>query len=260
MMTFNVKKCKIIHVGHNNPRRKYYMDGKELSESNCEKDLGVYVEANMKPGKQCTTAAKSANFALGQIQRAFHFRKKEYLVPLFKTFVRPKLEYAVSAWSPWQEKDKKQLERVQERLVRMVSDVKGATYEEKLKDVGLTTLEKRRERGDAIEAFKTINGFNRVQKDKWFAFESDDARPTRSNSTITKEGTKRRPHVMKGETARLEIRRNFYNVRVVKNWNEIPDWVKEKKSVNAFKNAYDKWASNQTRQRDDDENEMETDL
>ena len=65
---------------------------------------------------------------------------------------------------------------------------------------------------------------------------------------------------MKGKTARLEIRRNFYNVRVVKNWNEIPDWVKEKKSVNAFKNAYDKWASNQTRQRDDDENEMESDL
>ena len=74
----------------------------------------------------------------------------------------------------------------------MVSDVKGATYEEKLKDAGLTTLEKRRERGDAIEAFKMIKGFNRVQKDKWFTFETDDARPTRSNTTIIEEGTKRR--------------------------------------------------------------------
>ena len=138
------------------------------------------------------------------------------------------------------------------------TDVKGATYEEKLKDAGLTTLEKRRERGDAIEAFKTIKGFNRVQIDKWFTFESDDARPTRSNTTVTNEGTKRRPHVMKGERARLEIRRNFYNVRVVNKWNAIPDWVKEKESVNSFKNAYDKWANHQTRQRDDDGHEMET--
>ena len=66
-MSFNVEKCKIIHVGHNNPRRKYFMRGKELSEASEEKDLGVIVEANMKPGKQCTVASKSANFALGQL-------------------------------------------------------------------------------------------------------------------------------------------------------------------------------------------------
>ena len=257
-MSFNVEKCKIIHVGHNNPKRKYFMRGKELTESNDEKDLGVIVEANMKPGKQCTVASKSANFALGQLQRAFHFRKKEYLVPLYKTFVRPKLEYASSAWCPWLEKDKSQLEKVQERLIRMTSDVKGKNYEEKLHDAGLTTLEKRRKRGDVIEAFKTIKGFNRVDKDEWFTFESENARPTRSNTVVTDEGEKRRKHVMKGEAARLEIRRNFYNVRITKEWNEIPDWVKEKESVNAFKNAYDKWASQKSRQREDGENELET--
>ena len=257
-MEFNVKKCKVIHVGHNNPGRKYYMDGNELNEAKEEKDLGVFVEANMKPGKQCTAAAKSANFALGQLQRAFHFRKKEHLVPLYKTFVRPKLEYASLAWSPWYEKDKKQLEQVQARLVRMTSDVRGTTYEDKLKDAGLTTLEKRRERGDAIEAFKTIKGFNRVKKENWFKFEADDARPTRSNTTVTDEGEKRRKNVMKGESARLEIRRNFFNCRVVKNWNEIPEWVKEKESVNAFKNAYDKWALNQPGQREDDRNATTT--
>ena len=257
-MSFNTKKCKIIHVGHNNPRRKYHMGGNELEEANDEKDLGVFIEANMKPGKQCTAAAKSANFALGQIQRAFHFRKKDHIVPLYKTFVRPKLEYASSAWCPWLEKDKKQLEKVQERLIRMISDVKGASYEEKLKDAGLTTLEKRRERGDVIEAFKTIKGFNNVEKEKWFTFESEDARPTRSNTVITEEGEKRRKFVMKGETARLETRKNFYSVRISKEWNEIPDWVKEKQSVNAFKNAYDKWASHQNRTREDGEFDEET--
>ena len=101
-----------------------------------------------------------------------------------------------------------------------------------------------RERGDALETFKTINGFNRVDKDKWFQFEKETARPTRSNTAVTNEGERRRLNVIRGESARLEVRKNFYNVRAGKKWNEIPDNVKEQKSVNAFKNAYDKWASN----------------
>ena len=76
-----------------------------------EKDLGVWVQANMKPAKQCASAAKSANFALGQISKAFHFRKKENLVPLYKTFVRPKLEFAGATWNPWTEGEKKAIRK-----------------------------------------------------------------------------------------------------------------------------------------------------
>ena len=97
------------------------------------------MEISTKPGKQCATAAKSANFTLGQIQRAFHYRTKKTLVPLYKSFVRPKLKFAVQSWSPWQEGDKV-LEKVQERMIRMLSDAQGATYEEKLRSVNLTTL------------------------------------------------------------------------------------------------------------------------
>ena len=210
-----------------------------------EKDLGVWVQANMKPAKQCASAAKSANFALGQIARAFHFRKKANLVPLYKTFVRPKLEFAASSWSPWTEGDKKQLEKVQERLVRMLSDVKGSTYEQKLANAGLTTLERRRKRGDAIETFKTLKGFNKVDKEKWFVLENEDARPTRRNAEVSEGGIRKKDYVLRVETARLEVRRNFYNVRAAKAWSDIPQSVKETTSINAFKNAYDKWSNNQ---------------
>ena len=243
-MAFNKSKCKILHVGHNNQKYEYFMNGKKIEATMEEKDLGVWVQATMKPTKQCATAAKSANFALGQISRAFHFRKKKNLVPLYKTFIRPKLEFAASAWSPWTEGDKKQLEKVQERLVRLLSDVKGKTYEEKLVDAGLTTLVERRERGDAIETFKTLKGFNRVQKEKWFQLEEENRRPTRQNAEATDEGVRKKGNVLQTETARLEIRRNFYNVRATKTWNAIPEEVKNQTSVNAFKNAYDRWKSN----------------
>ena len=240
-MTFHADKCKIMHVGKNNPHCRYFMKGKQIGETTEEKDLGVWMEVTAKPGKQCAAAAKSANFTLGQIQRSFHFRTKKTLIPLYKTFVRPKLEFAVQAWSPWQEGDKKTLEKVQQRMIRMLSDVHGSSYEEKLKKVGLTTLTERRERGDAIETFKILNGFNKVEKEKWFKLEEEDSRPTRRNTRITDGKEHRRANVLKEEAAKLEVRRNCFVVRAAKTWNSIPDEVKEKKSINAFKNAYDEW-------------------
>ena len=109
---------------------------------------------------------------------------------------------------------------------------------------GLTTLVERRERGDAIETFKTLNGFNKVEKDKWFRLEEENRRPTRQNAEATDDGVKKKEYVLQTEAARLEIRRNFYNVRATKTWNAIPEVVKNKTSVNALKNAYDRWKSN----------------
>ena len=240
-MSFNIKKCKIIHVGHSNPGFEYFMDGNPIETANEEKDLGVMIESNLKPGKQCAQAAKNANFALGQIQRAFHYRKKTNLVPLFKTFIRPKLEFAAAAWNPWTAQDKNQLERVQKRMVRMLSDVRGESYEEKLRDAGLTTLEERRERGDAIETFKTLKGLNGVKREKWFEIEAVDSRATRRNTEVTAEGERRKSDILVVDTARLEVRKNFYNIRAAKAWNSIPEEVKMQTTVNAFKNAYDKW-------------------
>ena len=75
--------------------------------------------------------------------------------------------------------------------------------------------------------------------------ETGEVRPTRRNTTVTKRGEEvRKENVLRIEAARLEIRRNFYNVRAAKAWNTMPDHVKSQKSVNAFKNAYDRWKSN----------------
>ena len=251
-MAFNVKKCKVLHVGRTNPKYQYFLNGEKVEAVKEEKDLGVYIEDNMKPTKQCAAAAKAANFALGQIQRGFHYRKKANLVPLYKTFVRPRLEHAVAAWSPWLESDTKCLEKIQERLIKMLSDVKGATYEDKLKDAGLTTLKERRKRGDAIQTFKVLKGFNKVSKDNWFQLVPDDARPTRMNARVKGGEVVKKEAVLVVERARLETRRNFYSIRAAKSWNELPEAVKNATSINGFKNVYDKWRTSQPMTEDDD--------
>ena len=125
-----------MHFGWRNIRYKYTRNGCDIEEVKEERDLGICMEEDMRPSKQCQVAAKSANWALGQMSRVFHFRKASVLVPLYKTFVRPKLEHAVAAWSRWMEGDKETLEKVQRRLVRMLLDKNGESYEERLCNVG----------------------------------------------------------------------------------------------------------------------------
>ena len=123
----------------------------------------------------------------------------------------------------------------------MISDVCGSSYEERMRAAGLVSLEERRKRGDMIETYKTMRGYNRMERDSWFRLLEEGANPTRSNTVGVGEEEVGRREVVVMERASLEVRRNFYTVRVQTQWNEIPEEVKAQKSVNSFKNQYEKW-------------------
>ena len=116
-------------------------------------------------------------------------------------------------------------------------------------DAGLTSLAERRNRGDMIEVFKIMRGMTKVKKNEWFELREDvDIRPTRLNTTVTDGVLQRRPDVLFKARAKKGIRKNWFTLRVVRPWNDIPDEVKNQKSVNAFKNAYDRWKEEERQQ------------
>ena len=119
---------------------------------------------------------------LGQMSRAFHYRDKITWIKLYKTYVRCHLEYSVQAWNPWLQADKNLLEAVQKRAVRMVSGLEGKEYHDRLREVGLTTLEERRVRGDMIETWKILNGKEDVSPATWFRMASEGDQTTRLGS------------------------------------------------------------------------------
>ena len=84
------------------------------------------------------------------------------LTRLYKSLVRPHLEYCVSAWSPHYVKDRERLERVQRRFTRMVPGLKGLDYERRLERLKLMSLEERRNRSDLIEMFKISRGVSAI--------------------------------------------------------------------------------------------------
>ena len=116
---------------------------------------------------------------------------------------------------PWTATDEATLEVVQKRMIRHLSDAGGETYEERLKRAGLITLKERRIRGDLIEAFKTLRGFNNVRKEGWFDIrDSEITRPTRGN-TVVRDGVEtKKIETLYKKPANGEIRNNLYTVRV----------------------------------------------
>jgi hypothetical protein len=232
-MCFNTGKCSIMHFGHNNPRYSYTMDGQILKVSDTEKDVGVTITSSLKPSNHVNKAASKANQVLGLMSRSVHFRDRITWISLYKTYVRPHMEYAVQTWSPWAQKDIQTLEKVQERAVNMCSGLKGSNYTEKLVEVGLTTLADRRVRADMIQVWKIIHGKDRVDEKVWFErLEITSTRETRATASGLNLAIPR---------TNLEIRRNFFSARVPIPWNNIPTDIKMATSLESFKRQYDEW-------------------
>ena len=237
-MYFNVDKCKILHIGRQNPRFSYFMSGSQLQATDSEKDLGIMIEETAKSGLQCATAAKKGNQVLGMLLRSIQCRDKDTLIQLYKVFVRPQLEYAQCAWSPYLVKDIEVLEKVQKRLVRQIRNVSG-TYEEKLSKLGLTTLHDRRIRGDLIETYKMLKGLSQVDHNTWF---NTMARSSGPQTRLSSD-----PLALETKPARLDLRKNFFSVRVPPAWNALPLAIRQSSSLNQFKNQYDQFKISQCR-------------
>ena len=121
----------------------------------------------------------------------------------------------------------KMLETVQKRAVNCVTSLKSAKYEDKLRELGLTTLQALRDRGDAITIYKIINGLDNVGEYNYFEFV--DSNPER---TQTKQNSDKLN--LKYKSFQTEIRHHSFSVRAPRIWNPIPPFIKESRTLNEF--------------------------
>ena len=192
-MKLNSAKCKVMHIGKNNEKNEYSInDGISrtiLATTEMERDLGIFIRADGKWSDQVNSAASKANRTLGMMKNTFKCWSDEIVRIIYPTFIRPHLEFASSVWNPNRKKDIDTLEKVQRRATKTLES-RHLSYENRIKKLGLTTLEQRRHRGDFIQCYKLVHGLDKVNwciENKIQAKCKKDLNNRRHNLQLTRE-------------------------------------------------------------------------
>ena len=201
-LRFNPVKCKVLH-GNDNPLNIYRLDGIELETIESEKDLGFIVNNKLDFGDQIKNCLSKANKMIAWISRNNICKSKDVMhnmVLIYRSLIRPHLEYCVQAWSPNPRFGNwgliLSIEKVQRKFARLINDIGTLPYGARLQSLNLTTLAERRIQGDLIEMFKIVRGIVNYGQNMF--------RMSRSNLNILSRGSKV-----------SNLRKDFFSERVI---------------------------------------------
>ena len=226
-MGHNTDKCHSLHLGNNNPKHVYTLNGESLVQTSQEKDLGVIIDDGLKFHTHTAKAVAKGFSILAVIKNSFEYIDEVTLPLLFNSRIRPHLEYGNLIWGPHYRIDQMEIERVQRRATKLVPNLRHLPYEDRLKALKMPSLFYRRRRGDMIQVFKIITGIDNIPAEKLFTFAAESR--TRGNC-----------HKLRKPLAWKKCRQTVFNVRVVNDWNSLPDRVVKAPSLNQFKNKLDR--------------------
>ncbi|GAB0193864.1 hypothetical protein GRJ2_001851700 [Grus japonensis] len=149
-------------------------------------------------------------------------RSMELILPFNSTLVRPHLECFIHFWGPQFKKDMDLFEQVQRRAIKMIQGLGHLFYEDRLRELGLFSLEERRLWDNFIVAFQYLQGACKKNGERLFIKACSDR--TKSNDFKVTEGR-----------FRLDIKKKFFMMRVMKHWKRLPREVVDAPSLEVFK-------------------------
>ena len=219
-----------MRITHKQDKSKhpYDLSNTELKSVNSCKDLGVHVSSDLSWSNHVDAIVYKANKVVGLLMRTVGSKNREIFSMLYKSLVRPILEYACPVWSPYLVKDKLAIEKVQRRASRIAlgQKLREMSYGERCTLLNWNTLQHRREYLSVVECYKTVFGLNGLDFDDYFEF---------CRSKITRAN-----HPYKIQTKLAKV--NSFFVRIVKDWNSLPNHLfTDEINLNKFKKGLKRW-------------------
>ena len=218
-LRFNASKCQVLRIGEHRSlcdRPTYCLQGIELNNVEEQRDLGVLVDSHLNFEKHIKQCVKKAYGSWWIIKRTFDKLRPKVFNLLFKTYVRPHVEYCPQVWSPYKKGLIQKIEKVQRKATKTVVGLSELSYSERLRRLHLPPLQERRERGDLIQVHKIINKLNDVDLNHLFETRND----RRHGDKIFK------PYF------RTLKRGKTFSQRVINKWNMLPQKIKQSNTSN----------------------------
>ena len=174
-------------------------------------DLGIVIDNNLKFSCHVNKIVSKAHRRANLILRCFVSRDSLSLTKAFKVYVRPILEYCSVVWCPHLVKDIEAIEKVQRRFTKRLPGMQSLSYFQRLRKLGIESLELRRIRNDLLFAYKIIFGLVDTNMSDFFTTKANENRPTRGHR-----------FKLTAPTTKNSVRYNYFSNRTMRIWNGLP--------------------------------------
>lgn len=221
-MKISSEKTYILHIGKNNPRDQYKLDNITIKEVESIRDLGIIIDNKLKFTEHYSKIIRNTYFRMRTIFKVVKSRSIKTWILVYKSYIRPLLEYALETWNPQLKKDICAIEKCQKYFTKILLKkcrLPHLPYEQRLRFLELPTLEERRNALDLVMAFKIINKYTHLDPRTIFNFSNREQ--TRLNRIVPK--------------FRLYKRLNSFTSRITNKWNLLDKTLTNAQSPAAFK-------------------------
>jgi hypothetical protein len=224
-LKISVEKCHVLplSVRASRPVFEYSIGDSLLQPANIVRDLGVMMDKNLNFHQHIAQMISKAHSKSGLIFRCFKSRNEQFLMDLYKTFVRPLCEYASQVWNPHLIGDIIAVEAVQRRYTKRLPNMPNTPYPDRLRILNLDSLETRRIKADLCEFYKIVNNLSALDHAQFIKFRE----PLRTRHTHDKQ-----INIARSKT---DMRKNSFFLRTPVIWNSLPTDTVNYVSVSSFR-------------------------
>ena len=227
-------KCFVLPIGKKSltsslpTHNSFIINSTAIPFEDHAKDLGILISSDLTWNKHVKKIVQQASFVSYQIIKSFRSNNIWTLLKLYKSYVRPKLEYNTSVWSPYLLGDIGAIERVQERFTKIICrrcNIPFTSYSDRLSKLNMVSLQNRRVRFDLITLFKIVNNMSDLNFNSFFHYH-------------------RSPYSLRGGPSKILPNQKFtsrawdgsFFERAPRYWNKLGHAITSVGSLDVFKN------------------------